>query len=242
MKQTANEERLQEVKAILHRLQQIRPDAASEAEPMAPSAPPEKGPPASSPLPGVRGFLRSKLAMAGGGGILAAVIGAATLWTSAEQPPKVSTLAPGKPMPSPQDKDRSAALSQPAQTAHNQAPANSKDVLEDHLGHDPASQKQASTAANAGNAVSMALQLMAEGHILEARARLRRAAEAGSAEAALTLARTYDPNYLKSAPSPDAAPDVAEAEHWYRRWHELATRQGLVMDNARLERIINSMR
>jgi hypothetical protein len=63
-----------------------------------------------------------------------------------------------------------------------------------------------------------------------------------SAEAALMLARSYDPNHLQQLVQPDAAPDPAEAERWYRTWHEIAAKGGLVMEADRLERIIKAMK
>jgi hypothetical protein len=63
-----------------------------------------------------------------------------------------------------------------------------------------------------------------------------------SAEAALMLARSYDPNFLRQFAQPDAVADPAEAERWYRAWHALAARNGLVMEPDRLERIIKAMK
>ena len=86
-----------------------------------------------------------------------------------------------------------------------------------------------------------AQRLMTAGEIVSARVTLEKAAGGESAEVAFALARSYDPNFLKSLPSADADPDVAEAERWYRRWHEIAVRDGLVTD-VKLERLIGSMR
>ena len=63
-----------------------------------------------------------------------------------------------------------------------------------------------------------------------------------SPEAALTLARSYDPNYLRQIPSPDAAADPAEAERWYRTWRDIASERGLVLEPDRFDRIIKAMR
>jgi hypothetical protein len=53
--------------------------------------------------------------------------------------------------------------------------------------------------------------------IAAARLLLRRAAEAGNAQAALALAATYDPMTLKEFGALGAKADAAQAKHWYRR-------------------------
>jgi hypothetical protein len=65
---------------------------------------------------------------------------------------------------------------------------------------------------------------------------------AASQDGAWLLARSYDPNYLAAIQSPDASADKRQAEEWYRRWRDIAVRNGMVMDDLRLKRIINSMR
>jgi hypothetical protein len=62
-----------------------------------------------------------------------------------------------------------------------------------------------------------------------------------SPEVALALARSYDPNYLRLIPDADAAADPKEAERWYRAWRDIAASKGLVLEEDRLERIINAM-
>jgi hypothetical protein len=90
--------------------------------------------------------------------------------------------------------------------------------------------------------VQSALQQMANGRVQAARRHLVRIASEGSADAAWSLARSYDPNYLGTIPSADAAVDAEEATHWYQTWHTLAVKEGLVADSISLERIIRSMR
>jgi hypothetical protein len=63
-----------------------------------------------------------------------------------------------------------------------------------------------------------------------------------NADAALVLARSYDPNSLRLIPNADSGPDIATAERWYRRWHEIAAREGLDLDPQRLDRIIKAMK
>jgi hypothetical protein len=55
------------------------------------------------------------------------------------------------------------------------------------------------------------------GDLSSARLLLQRAAEAGDAHAALTLASTFDPNVLKALGFQDAGADIAKARLWYER-------------------------
>ena len=89
-------------------------------------------------------------------------------------------------------------------------------------------------------AVSEAQQLINAGKIIEARRSLIDL-EDKSPEAALTLARSYDPNYLRLIADADAAADPKEAERWYRAWRDIAAKKGLVLETDRLDRIINAM-
>jgi hypothetical protein len=58
--------------------------------------------------------------------------------------------------------------------------------------------------------------LLDAGELPEARERYRRAAEAGSADAAMRLAATYDTNEITRLGLTAAAIDVAQARRWYR--------------------------
>jgi len=55
------------------------------------------------------------------------------------------------------------------------------------------------------------------GDLSSARLLLRRAAEAGNVQAALTLAGTFDPNVLAALGLQDGAADIAMARLWYER-------------------------
>jgi hypothetical protein len=90
--------------------------------------------------------------------------------------------------------------------------------------------------------IANAHQLMDGGHIVAAREMLLRPDLAASQDGAWLLARSYDPNYLATIQSPDASADKGHAEEWYRRWRDIAVQNGMVMDDLRLKRIINSMR
>lgn len=90
-------------------------------------------------------------------------------------------------------------------------------------------------------AVQDALALLTAGRIQSARERLTPLATAHSVDAAWALARSYDPNFLRTIAGADAAPDVVEAKRWYQTWYALAVKEGLVADSISLERIIKSM-
>jgi hypothetical protein len=100
--------------------------------------------------------------------------------------------------------------------------------------------KRASAAP--ASTVAVAMRLMNTGRVQAAREQLLGIAAGDSADAAWTLARSYDPNFLATVPTADARADIGEAERWYRVWYAIAVRQGLVADSVSLERIINSMR
>jgi TPR repeat protein len=55
------------------------------------------------------------------------------------------------------------------------------------------------------------------GDLAAARLLLRRAAEAGSAEAALALGATFDPLVIRRLGAIGAAPDAAQARQWYQK-------------------------
>lgn len=86
-----------------------------------------------------------------------------------------------------------------------------------------------------------ASELMASGRVQAARAALLGATPGDSPDIAFALARSYDPNYLATLPSADAAANVAEAKRWYRTWYDIAVRQGLVSNGVPLERLIRSL-
>jgi hypothetical protein len=61
------------------------------------------------------------------------------------------------------------------------------------------------------------------GYLAGARAYFRRAAEAGSADAALALGDTYDPVFIDSIGAQGIRADLAEARSWYERARELGS-------------------
>ena len=90
--------------------------------------------------------------------------------------------------------------------------------------------------------LSEARRLINDGDITLARTRLLHGQPEKRAGIALLLAQSYDPKYLRALPKANNLPDRAEAERWYRKWHELAVVSGLEMDSERLERIIKAMK
>jgi hypothetical protein len=61
------------------------------------------------------------------------------------------------------------------------------------------------------------------GDIASARLLLRRAAEAGSASAALTLGTTFDPLVIQQLGAFGVVPDVAQARQWYEKAEQLGS-------------------
>ncbi len=84
-------------------------------------------------------------------------------------------------------------------------------------------------------------ELLGAGHVTAARALLSQPQLAASQEGAWLLARSYDPNYLAALKSADAEGDKDRAAEWYRRWRDIAAKGGMVMDDARLKRLIETM-
>ena len=65
--------------------------------------------------------------------------------------------------------------------------------------------------------------LLAIGDIASARLLLERAADAQEADAALMLARTYDPDVLGTSDARSVTPDPAKARIWYQKAAELGS-------------------
>jgi TPR repeat protein len=67
--------------------------------------------------------------------------------------------------------------------------------------------------------------LIDSGDLVAARIVLQRAAEAGSADAALALATTYDPAILRKLKVYGFAPDAAKARSWYEQARKFGSRE-----------------
>lgn len=70
-------------------------------------------------------------------------------------------------------------------------------------------------------------EFIANGDLAAARLLLRRAAEAGSAEAALALGATFDPVVMQRLGAIGTTPDIAQARQWYQRAAELGSNAAL---------------
>jgi hypothetical protein len=154
---------------------------------------------------------------------------------------------PGSPSGEPAaagDGGASIAVTVERARAKTSAPASSLETSRPASRADATDVRTASAvaAAPASSSTTNAHVLMDGGHIVAARQMLLRPDLAASQEGAWLLARSYDPGYLATIPSPDASADQRRAEEWYRRWRDIAVRNGMVMDDLRLQRIIDSMR
>jgi hypothetical protein len=72
------------------------------------------------------------------------------------------------------------------------------------------------------------------GYLAGARAYFRRAAEAGSADAALALGETYDQNFIDSIGAHGIKPDLAQARTWYEQARDLGSQEA----KAKLGRLV----
>ena len=106
---------------------------------------------------------------------------------------------------------------------------------------EPQEQRAISVTGDASQVTVEAESLLEAGRVSEVRRRLTDR-PVKSAEVALILARSYDPNYLRLISNADAAADPNEAERWYRTWRDIATEKGLVLEPERFDRIIKAMR
>jgi TPR repeat protein len=70
--------------------------------------------------------------------------------------------------------------------------------------------------------------LISEGDVAAARILLRRAAEADSARAAITLGATYDPVVLATLRVKGVVADISQARLWYSRASELGSQEAQV--------------
>ena len=215
----AGNPRLGEVKAVLQRLQQI-PD---EPEPAAVEDGAQPGQASRHRLAIAAGAITAALALVLFGTY--AFFNFHRLASATARPPaSLATKAPTGAAPGDTEAPPNAPASPPA--AALPAPPPSTD-----LPAPPTPQA----------ALQVASGLMNSGRVQAGRSELLRVASEGSADVAWALARSYDPNFLRTV-SADAAPDIAEATRWYRTWYAIAVKQGLVADSVPLERISRSMR
>ncbi len=111
----------------------------------------------------------------------------------------------------------------------------------------PAVKAAAVTAATAAlpappsPATVNAKKMMDSGKIKAARELLLQPFLASTQDGAWLIARSYDPNYLATVASPDAAGDKEKAAEWYGRWRDIGARNGVPMDDAHLRRLVESL-
>jgi hypothetical protein len=267
--QTKDDDKLDEVKAILRRLQRIGAGDEEGAPPGPERTPlsgdstrewtrhkigkypdrangPQARPGAHVAVVAAERWLGSRLWRAGfvAVPVLLLIAGATfILWPNAVETPQPAlpgkTAEFGKAQPSPTSAERpqtAAAIPQsdlPQPTAEN--PANPQAGAPSAVVPRPPLDQNA-------DRISYAQHLIDEGKITAGRDLLLDGLAEQKADAALALARSYDPNSVRLIPNADAAPDIEQAERWYRRWHEIAARDGLALDSERLDRIIKAMR
>ena len=83
------------------------------------------------------------------------------------------------------------------------------------------------------HSASLSAPRVLRGYLAGARAYFRRAAEAGSADAALALGDTYEPAFIENLGARGIKADVLQARTWYERARELGSENA----QARLERL-----
>ena len=89
-----------------------------------------------------------------------------------------------------------------------------------------------------GRLIKRGQQLLSSGDIAPARLLLQRAALAGSAQAALVLGGTYDPDVLREIGVLGFAPNPAKAREWYQKALELGANEA----TRRLDRLAQAQR
>ena len=125
----------------------------------------------------------------------------------AVEPPRQATLVPIPPLQTATTKHADASPVSRLQSAPPKAPN-----LADQLDHD-----------EIATLIKRAEDFLANNDFSSARLLLRRAAEAGSASAALTLGGTFDPLVQRQHPLNGAVPDIARAREWYKRAADLGS-------------------
>ena len=83
--------------------------------------------------------------------------------------------------------------------------------------------------------------LLAAGNVAEAREAFSASFDAGQHEAALALARSFDPRVIARLDVANAEPDLDEARKWYEEWHRGAVAQGTISADITLERVLRSL-
>ncbi len=155
----------------------------------------------------------------------------------ASPPEKTAELSKVQPAPTATERQRAAA----AIPRSDQPQPGAESAIDLQAGGVSPAGPPALSGENAER-ISHAQRLIDEGKIVAGRDLLLDGLAEQRADAALTLARSYDPNSVHLIANADATPDIEQAERWYRRWHEIAASDGLTLDTQRIDRIIKAMR
>ena len=228
-----DKKKLAEVKAVLERLHRISTQPEDPAQPLGEAkdtgitalsrkaAAMREEEAGTSAKPGAASGRQSHLLAGAAGAVLLVGLGSVAIWWTRGVPhpsDRALNLTLGKDNHLPLGKDSRTNAALPGM------PSVTKPV------------------ANEVSDLAEAEKLMDGGKILAARRLLIGDLANSSPDAALMLARSYDPNFLRTIAGADAGPDVGEAERWYRTWHANAAAKGLLMEPERLDRIIRAMR
>ena len=221
--QTKQDEKLDEVRAILQRLQRISTgtddDQAADRAAASPAPAEGTGEPAPQAPPRPLPVKPASIAIVAAAVLLLIGVAGLALWPGRKPPPAIDAAPRTAPA-------TTAAIAEPPPPIAALAIPTSPLAM-------PAQDAERLAAAQS---------LMDGGKVAEARQLLLGDFAERSADAALLLARSYDPNALQHIARPNAPADADEAERWYRRWSMIAGREGLALDEDRLDRIIRSMR
>ena len=153
---------------------------------------------------------------------------------ASQPPPQVVATAPANPSLSNVEAAPAPAANPPSPAANPPAPAASPPTiapsgetsLPPQATPSPASQPAASAPANRPEVsldndeilrlIKRGKDLLNDGDFAAARLLFERAANAGSADAALALGSTYDPLVIKRLGAVAVTPDIAKARKWYQ--------------------------
>ncbi len=134
--------------------------------------------------------------------------------------PSPVALAPSNAEPTPSQ--AAPALSNAEPTSSQPAPAPSHPAPAPSQADDTVATLHLDGAEIAAT-VKRGKDLFMTGDIVSARLLLRRAAAAGSAEAALALGATFDPLVIQRIGAIGMPPDIAQARQWYKRAADLGS-------------------
>jgi hypothetical protein len=157
-----------------------------------------------------------------------------TMRAAYPQPQTQSSATPSQPAASAKP-FATATVSAPAANAQPSAPP----VRTASASADAAASAVPAPAPLRSPAIANAKEMMDAGKVTAARALLQPLA--ATQDAAWLIARSYDPNYLATVKSPDVPGDKDKALEWYRRWRDMGAQNGVMIDDARLKRLIETL-